>query len=146
MRVLELALAGVLAASVPIAAHASERGSNARPTNAGSVPSIAMAWDGEGSRGRSGTVGSGTVGSGTVGSGTVGSGTVGSGTVGAHPTVRQWNGGWVQPHWGPNGHPLGWGPNGWPGVPTYWVWGPSGGAFDYPFADWRGPTGGWGNP
>jgi hypothetical protein len=21
-----------------------------------------------------------------------------------------------------------------------------GGAFDYPFADWRGPTGGWGNP
>jgi len=33
-----------------------------------------------------------------------------------------------------------------PGVPTYWVWGPSGGAFDYPFADWRGPTGGWGNP
>jgi hypothetical protein len=121
MRVLELALAGVLAASVPIAAHASERGSNARPTNAGSVPSIAMAWDGEGSRGR-------------------------AGTVGAHPTVRQWNGGWVQPHWGPNGHPLGWGPNGWPGVPTYWVWGPSGGAFDYPFADWRGPTGGWGNP
>jgi hypothetical protein len=141
MRVLELALAGVLAVSVPIAAHASERGSNARPTNAGPVPSIAMAWDGEGARGRSGTVGSGT-----VGSGTVGSGTVGSGTVGAHPTVRQWNGGWVQPHWGPNGHPLGWGPNGWPGVPTYWVWGPSGGAFDYPFADWRGPTGGWGNP
>jgi hypothetical protein len=32
------------------------------------------------------------------------------------------------------------------GGPTYWVWGPSGGAFDYPFADWRGPTGGWGNP
>jgi hypothetical protein len=126
MRVLELALAGVLAVSVPIAAHASERGSNARPTNAGLVPSIAMARDGEGARGRSGTVG--------------------SGTVGAHPTVRQWNGGWVQPHWGPNGHPLGWGPNGWPGVPTYWVWGPSGGAFDYPFADWRGPTGGWGNP
>jgi hypothetical protein len=31
-------------------------------------------------------------------------------------------------------------------IPTYWVWGPSGGAFDYPFADWRGPTGGWGNP
>ena len=29
---------------------------------------------------------------------------------------------------------------------TYWVWGPSGGAFDYPFSDWRGPTGGWGNP
>jgi hypothetical protein len=28
---------------------------------------------------------------------------------------------------------------------SYWVWGPSGGTFDYPFADWRGPTGGWGN-
>jgi len=25
------------------------------------------------------------------------------------------------------------------------VWGPSGVAFDYPFSDWRGPTGGWGN-
>ena len=23
---------------------------------------------------------------------------------------------------------------GWQGVPTCWVWGPSGGAFDYPFA------------
>jgi len=28
-----------------------------------------------------------------------------------------------------------------PGVPTFWVWGPGGGAFDYPFADWRGPPG-----
>jgi hypothetical protein len=27
------------------------------------------------------------------------------------------------------------------GVPTYWVWGPGGGAFDYPFADRRGPPG-----
>jgi putative SOS response-associated peptidase YedK len=40
----------------------------------------------------------------------------------------------------------GWGPYGGPGVPTYWVWGPSGGAFDYSFADWRGPDGGWGSP
>jgi hypothetical protein len=38
------------------------------------------------------------------------------------------------------------GSSGWQGIPTYWVWGPSGGAFDYAFADWRGPTGGWGNP
>ena|SRR5271166_552635 len=52
----------------------------------------------------------------------------------------------VPPRWGPNGYPGGWGPYGGPPVPTYWVWGPSGGAFDYPFADWRGPTGGWGNP
>ena len=57
---------------------------------------------------------------------------------------RQWSGGPVSRHWGLNG------PSGvcvcCPGPPTYWVWGPSGGAFDYPFADWRGPSGGWGNP
>jgi hypothetical protein len=50
---------------------------------------------------------------------------------------RQWNGGSVSPRWCPNCPPGGW---------AYWVWGPGGGAFDYPFADWRGPTGGWGNP
>jgi TetR/AcrR family transcriptional repressor of nem operon len=32
------------------------------------------------------------------------------------------------------------------GYPNVLVWGPSGWAFDYPFADWRGPTDGWGNP
>ena len=48
--------------------------------------------------------------------------------------------------WGPNGRPFGWGPYGWQGVPTYWVWVPGSAVFDYPFADWRGPTGGWGNP
>ena len=64
----------------------------------------------------------------------------------APSSSRQWNGGPVSPHRVHNG------PSGWwaccpaRGVPTYWVWGPSGGAFDYPFADWRGPTGGWGNP
>ena len=59
---------------------------------------------------------------------------------------RQWNGGPFSRRWWPNG-PLGGRaccPA--PGVPSYWVWGPSGGAFDYPFSDWRGPTGGWGNP
>jgi hypothetical protein len=60
--------------------------------------------------------------------------------------MSQWSRGWVRPHWEPNRHYGGWGPYGGPGVPTYWVWGPSGGAFDYPFSDWRGPTGGWGNP
>jgi hypothetical protein len=58
------------------------------------------------------------------------------------PTPGSRGGGGHSPHWGPgrfNGY-------GGPGVPTYWVWGPSGGAFDYPFSDWRGPTGGWGNP
>jgi len=66
-----------------------------------------------------------------------------------HPApghVRQRQGGWVPPRWGPNGYRGGWGPYGGPAVPTYWVWGPSGGAFDYPFSDWRGPDGGWGNP
>ena len=33
-----------------------------------------------------------------------------------------------------------------PGVPTYWVYVPGSAVFDYPFSDWRGPTGGWGNP
>jgi hypothetical protein len=60
--------------------------------------------------------------------------------------VREWNGARVSPHWGPNRYYRSWGPYGGSAVPTYWVWGPSGGAFDYPFSDWRGPTGGWGNP
>jgi hypothetical protein len=59
---------------------------------------------------------------------------------------RQGNGGWVSRHWGPNDRPGGSVCCPGPGVHTYWVWGPSRGAFDYPFADWRGPTGGWGNP
>ena len=33
-----------------------------------------------------------------------------------------------------------------PGVPTYWVYVPGSAIFDDPFPDWRGPTGGWGNP
>jgi hypothetical protein len=70
----------------------------------------------------------------------------GSGSHRASGQVRHRNGAWVSPNWGPNGHYRGWGPYGGPAVPTFWVWGPSGGAFDYPFSDWRGPTGGWGNP
>src|SRR5215468_3917815 len=54
---------------------------------------------------------------------------------------RQWNGGPVSHHWESKGPPGGWCPCVVQSVPTYWVWGPSGGAFDYPFADWRGPTG-----
>ena len=59
---------------------------------------------------------------------------------------RQWNGGPVSPRWCPDCPAGGWGLPAGSGVPTYWVWGPSDGAFDYPFTDWRGPTGGWGNP
>jgi hypothetical protein len=91
MRILELALAGVLAVTVPIAARANERGSKRGQPTRGRCR-VSMASDGGGSRGH-------------------------SGTVGAHPTVRQWDRGWVQPHSGPNGHPLGWGPKGWQGVP-----------------------------
>jgi hypothetical protein len=61
-------------------------------------------------------------------------------------TSRQLNGGGVSRNWAPNGRPGGWACCLGPGVPTYWVWGPSGGTFDYPFTDWRGPTDGWGNP
>jgi len=28
-------------------------------------------------------------------------------------------------------------------VPTWRLWAPGSAVFDYPFADWRGPTGGW---
>jgi hypothetical protein len=124
MRVIGLSLVGVLALIVPIAAHANEPGSVMAPANSGPAPGIVLAWDGGGSERR-------------------------SGAVGAHPTASrtlQWNDGRGPPHWGPNRYYGGWGLYGGPAVPTYWVWGPSGGAFDYPFADWRGPTGGWGNP
>ena len=124
MRFLGLAMAGVLAFAVPIAAHANGPRSNMGPANARPAPGIVLAWDGGSSGGR-------------------------SGAFGGHPTAghtRQWNGQWVPPRWGPNRYYGGWGPYVGPGVPTYWVWGPSGGAFDYPFSDGRGPTGGWGNP
>jgi hypothetical protein len=123
MRVLGPAFAVLLAVTVPSAAHANGLGSNMRSAKAGPASNIILAWDGGGSGGR-------------------------PGAVGAPPPagqVRQWNRGWVRPHWGQNWNG-GWVPRGGPGVPTYWVWGPSGGAFDYPFSDWRGPTGGWGNP
>jgi len=105
MRVLGLALAGVLAMSAQIAAHADQPGpGGARGAGRSS------GWH-------------------------------------APPGAGQWKGGWVPPHWwGTNRNHSGWGPYAWPAVPTYWVWGPGGGVFDYPFADWRGPTGGWGNP
>jgi hypothetical protein len=59
---------------------------------------------------------------------------------------RQWNGGSVSRQWGPNGPPGGWVCCAGPGVPTYWVYVPGSAIFDDPFPDWRGPTGGWGNP
>ena len=126
MRVLGLALAGVLALSAQAAAQTAPPGSKIGPAanpmpvaqlpagNGPGRPPAANDWGRAGHR--------------------------------VSDQSRQWNGAPVPPHWGPNGRPGGWGPFLGPGVPTYWVWGPSGGAFDYPFSDWRGPTGGWGNP
>jgi hypothetical protein len=103
-----LALVAALAVTLPIAAHANRPGPDLRPVNAGPALAIVLAWDGGGS-GRQ------------------------SAGNGDHPTgahVHQGNGGWLRPPWEP--HRRGWGPYGWHGVPTYWVWGPRGGAFDYP--------------
>jgi hypothetical protein len=119
MRVLGIMSASLLAVTVSIAAHAGRPRSSVAPANSGSAR-IVLAWDDIGSRGHSGAFG-------------------GQRTAGH---ARQW----APPHWAPNRYYGGLGPYGGPGVPTYWVWGPSGGAFDYPFSDWRGPTGGWGNP
>jgi hypothetical protein len=47
MRVLGLALAGVLAITTPIAAHANGPGSNIRSANAGPAPRIAAALETE---------------------------------------------------------------------------------------------------
>jgi hypothetical protein len=128
MRVLGLVLAGVLALTAAIGLQASPLGSKIERGDAGPAPGIVQVWGGSGPNWHPAPTGwrSGW-------------------NQGPHHS-RQWSGGWVSRQWVPNG-PLG----GWvccpgPGVPTYWVWGPSGGAFDYPFSDWRGPTGGWGNP
>lgn len=57
-----------------------------------------------------------------------------TGAIGGNPAghVHQWNGGSVPPHWAPNRSYGAWAPYCRPAVPNYWVWGPSGGAFDYP--------------
>ncbi len=123
MHVLGLAFAVLFAVTVPIAARANWPWSNIGLANSGPMPGIVLVWDG----GDSGH----------------------SGAISGHTTAsrsRQWNGGGGPPHWGPSRYYGGWVPYVGPGVPTYWVWGPSGGAFDYPFADWRGPTDGWGSP
>ena len=81
-----LALAGVLAVTVPMAAHAGGPGSDMRPVNAGPSPGIVLVWDGSRSSSQVGAHG-------------------GHSTVGR---VDQWNGEWMSPHWGPNR--CGWGP------------------------------------
>ena len=123
MRVLGLAFGALLAVTVPLTAHAN--GPRVMgPAKARPAPGIVLAWDDGGSGGRTGAFG---------------------GQRAAGHT-RQWNGQWRPPHWGPNRFYGAWGPYGGPGVPTYWVYVPGSAVFDYPFSDWHGFTGGWGNP
>jgi hypothetical protein len=119
MRVLGLAV--IFAITVPVAGHADAPKLNLRPADQGATSKILFVAEGGRSDRQSGAIGGHT----------------------AADQVEQWNGGH---HRGPNGRPFGWGPYPWQGVPTYWVWVPGSAVFDYPFADWRGPTGGWGNP
>jgi hypothetical protein len=127
MRILGLVLVGGLALTAPVAAKAGPPGSTTRLSGAGPAPGIVQVWDHGG-----------------------GWQSMPNGWNGDWRRVpglsRQWHQGWVSWHRWPNGPPSGWPCCPGPGVPTYWLWGPSGGAFDYPFSDWRGPTGGWGNP
>jgi hypothetical protein len=54
MRVLGLALVGVLAITAPIAAHPNRPGSKMPPANARSESGVVLVWDGSGSGGHSG--------------------------------------------------------------------------------------------
>jgi len=123
MRVVGLTLAGVLATTTPMAGHPAGPGLDIRPADQRPAPNIVLVWDGGGPGGHSGAIG-------------------GHSPVGR---TRQWNGGAGAPHWRQSPQYGAWGYYGGP-VPTYWVWVPGSAIFDYPFADWRGPTGGWGNP
>lgn len=66
----------------------------------------------------------------------------------------QREGNWARSHWAPNRFYGFWGPpEAWGGPYTVWG-GPyfpyrsygDWGALSYPYAEWRGPHGGWGNP
>jgi hypothetical protein len=133
MRILRLTLAGVLALSGPIVAHAGQAGWITGPAVAGPAPRFVQVWDGNGSGWHRAP---------------------GGRSDGWHPNSdhsSQWGGDWARPHWAPNGY---WGPPGAWGGP-YTVWGVPAvpyryygdwGALWYPYAEWRGPHGGWGNP
>jgi hypothetical protein len=116
MRIFGLALAGVLATTTPMAGHTAGPAFDIRPADQGPASNIVLVSDGGGSSGHSGAV-----------------------------RARQWNGGVGARLWGQNRQYGAWPFYGGP-APTYWVWVPGSAVFDYPFLDWRGPTGGWGNP
>jgi hypothetical protein len=119
MRLLVLALAGVLALTGPIGAHAGPLDGKRGVTPAGPRSAILQIGDGSGS-GWCDHVASDHGGSWPFG-----------------PRVEAVNRGWYPQHWVPIGA------RGFyraPSVPTYWIWVPGSAVFDYPFADWRGPT------
>jgi hypothetical protein len=133
MRVFGLALAGALALTPSIPAHADQPGPKMRP--AGSAPSIAQG----------------------AGTGSGWPAMPGGGDRGLHPKPghsSQWGENWARLHWAPNHFYGFWGPpEAWGG--PYIVWGVpyvpyrnygDWGALWYPYAEWRGPHGGWGNP
>ena len=136
MGILRLTLAGVLALSGPIVAHAGQAGWNSRLAGAGPAPRFEKVWDGNGSGWHPAP---------------------GGWAGGWHPNAghsSQLGGDWARPRWGPNRYYGFWGPPGaWGGPYTGWG-GPYGpyriygdwGALWYPYAEWRGPHGGWGNP
>jgi hypothetical protein len=119
MRVLGMAVAGVLVLTAPIGAYAVPQGPKTGSAGTGVAAGTAQVGDGHRSNWRPAP---------------------GSRGSGWRPPQ------WGPSQWGPNRYSGGWVPYAGPGVPTYWVWGSQAGAWDYPFADWRGPDGGWGNP
>jgi hypothetical protein len=127
MRVLGLALAGVVALTAPIIAHAGPLVGTRAVAPAGPPSVIVQIWDRRGSGGHPAASDYG-------------------GNWAFGPRVDAVNPGWRPPYWRPNGFN---GVSGFyrgPAAPSYWVYVPGSAVFDDPFPDWRGPTGGWGNP
>src|SRR5215831_18770129 len=132
MRILRLTLAGILALSPPIMAHAGQAGSPMGRVDA-PAPRSVQVGDGNGTGRHSAPGGRGG---------------------GWNPNPGHsgpWGGDWARSHWAPNHFHGFWGPPGAWGVPSigwgvpyvpyryYGDWG----ALWYPYAEWRGPTGGW---
>jgi hypothetical protein len=118
MRIVGLILTGTLALSTPIEVHADPQGSNRNATN--TTPVI-------GQRGNNSSISQSAPGFG--------------GWQAAHDRGREW----CPPHWAPNRVYGGWGSYGGRSLLIGSTF-PGSAVFDDPFPDWRGPTGGWGNP
>jgi hypothetical protein len=105
-RVAGLALAGVFAITVPIAAHADGPKLNLRQADRGTMSNIVPVWDSGGSGGHSGAIGAQR----------------------APGRAPPWNGGAGSAHWRQNRQYGAWGFYSGP-VPTYWVWAPGSAVF-----------------